>query len=131
MNHASFFIILLLLSCSKSQSILTGNWGDKANNSSLEVNNESAKFDFTCAAAEITGQLPDDESSFVKSGTYIIQHGIIFEGHDPASDIKQASFTFTVDGDTMTVVIKDSITGYLYGSFTYVKNTLVSVFKCP
>lgn len=130
MKQLLFIYTSLLIGCSTLQTEIVGTWGDKSNNSSMIVSKEMATIDFPCAFAEIPSALPNHLSAFTKTGTYTIQHGTVYEGHDSSQDIKEALFSFRFDGSDLNLTITDIASNISLGSYTYEYDVTLKVGKC-
>jgi hypothetical protein len=120
----------LFFACSAPQTEIIGSWGDKSGNSSMTVSEDMATLQFPCANAEIPSALPNHLSAFSKSGTYTVEHGTIYEGHDSSKDIKEALFSFRFDGNDLTLTITDIADNTSLGSYTYEYDVYVKIGKC-
>ena len=123
-------LMLLMISAAagiqKMRNISTGLWGGQ--HISMKVGAKSATIEYDCANGVIDGPLVvDDDGHFNLRGTHRMEHGGPTRA-DESSKGQPATYTGTINGNTMTLTLKfddaDAET------FTLEKGKEGELFKC-
>ncbi len=112
----------------KMQRVATGSWG--APHIRIEVGPRSATIEYDCANGTIEGPLTfDSKGRFTWRGTHHHEHpGPIRV--DEVSNNRQAIYTGTIKGETMTLTVKLAGTNEVVDTFTLKRGGPGRVFKC-
>ena len=132
LRNAGVIAVLMLLTISaaakiqKMRRISTGLWGGQ--HISMNVGAKSATIEYDCASGMIDGPLTvDADGHFNLRGTHRMEHGGPIRA-DESSKGQPATYTGTINGNTMTLTLKfddaDAET------FTLEKGKEGELFKC-
>lgn len=109
------------------RALATGLWGGQ--NISLGVTDGGAEINYPCAHGSITENIvPDREGKFVVRGVHVTERpGPVREGEDNG---KPATYSGSIEGDTMTLTVTLSGTQETVGTFTLTRGKAGRVRKC-
>jgi len=111
-----------------SGALATGVWG--GDHVTMTVASGSAQFDFDCAHGSVdTTIVVDGRGQFAATGVFVREHGgPIREGETP--DAHPATYTGTVETNTLTLTVRLIDTKETIGSFTLAAGSRGRVVKC-
>jgi hypothetical protein len=119
-------LIVIGVGNQKMQNLPTGVWGGPHIN--LEAGDKSATIEYDCANGVIDGPLVVDRSGkFSWRGTHRMERGGPIRADEKPKDYP-ATYTGSVDGDTMTLTLKVSCADD--ETFTLEKGKPGDLFKC-
>jgi len=107
--------------------IMTGSWG--GDHAVLDVTATSASIEFDCAHGTLQVPLTLNRGAFDVSGEYVQEHGGPIRS-DETVDRQPARYTGSVSGNTMTLLVRLTVTGQDRGTFTLTRGATGRVFKC-
>jgi hypothetical protein len=128
-----FLIVLLVTTGITTQSSIkaravTGTWG--GNHIRIEVGNGSGRVEFDCANGTITGPLSlKRNGEFSWRGYFTPEHGGPSRD-DEASHRKPATYSGSINGDTMTLTVRLAGARDKIDSYILKKGSEGRVFKC-
>ena len=107
---------------------MQGQWG--AQGVSMEVTGSGATLEFDCANGSISEAIVlDGSGKFAVKGFFATEHpGPIREGEDTSG--QPATYTGSVDGQTLTLTIALTGTGKTIGTFTLTSGKVGRIRKC-
>ncbi len=107
---------------------MKGHWGGQ--DISVEVTDSGATLDFACAHGSISEAIvPDAHGKFAVKGVFVTEHpGPIREDEDTSG--QPATYSGTVDGETLTLTITLAGTSKTIGTFTLTFGKMGRVRKC-
>jgi hypothetical protein len=132
-GHRLVFCALLtvLSACSTSTGpdavTMNGTWG--GDHALLEITTTSAPIEFDCAHGELPVPLTLTRGTFDVMGYYVQDHGGPIRT-DETVDRLPARYSGTVNGNTMTLLVRLTATGRDIGTFNLTRGSSGRVFKC-
>ena len=112
-----------------TQKALTpGVWGGQ--HISMEITESGATISYDCAHGSITERIvPDGNSKFVVKGLHVKEHPGPTREEDETEG-QRATYTGSIEGDTMTLSVSLSQPNETIGDYTLVRGRLGRVRKC-
>ncbi len=112
----------------KSRRILAGEWG--AQGVRMIVEGNSARLEFDCAHATITGPLKlDSRGRFKLAGTFVLERGGPVRS-DNSENNEPAEFSGWTDGRKLTLAVKLKGSKETLGTYSLVRGQSARLFKC-
>lgn len=107
---------------------IRGPWGGE--HIALLVNDTGSTIEYDCASGSIAGAIrPGDDGRFENAGTHIRGHGgPSREGEIP--DAHPARYTGRIEGNMMTLTVREADTGTEIGTFKLERGVSARVFRC-
>jgi hypothetical protein len=110
------------------ESVALGTWGGP--HISLEVANNGARINYDCAHGTIDQRLKTDRRGhFHASGLHYKEHGGPIR-KDESQSGEPATYTGTINGQTMTLTVKLTKTHETVGTYTLTQGKRGRVMKC-
>jgi hypothetical protein len=106
---------------------VNGTWGGE--HALLEIKDTSASIEFDCAHGTLQVPLTLNRGAFDVAGEYVQEHGGPIRS-DETVDRQPARYTGSVSGNTMTLLVRLTVTGQDRGTFTLTRGATGRVFKC-
>ena len=106
---------------------VNGTWGGE--HALLEIKDTSASIEFDCAHGTLQVPLTLNRGAFDVAGEYVQEHGGPIRS-DETVDRQPARYTGSVSGNTMTLLVRLTVTGQDRGTFTLTRGSTGRVFKC-
>jgi hypothetical protein len=108
--------------------LAVGTWGGQ--HIALEVTSTGATYDLDCAHGTIDGPIALDAAGhFTARGTYVQEHGGPTRAEE-TPDSRSVTYTGTVQGDQLSLVLTDVASGTELGKFTLGLGETGRVLKC-
>lgn len=107
---------------------VSGPWGGE--HILLVVSDTGSTIEYDCANGTIAGAiLPGDDGRFENSGTHIRGHGGPAR-QDEVPDAHPASYSGRIEGNMMTLTVRETDTGTAIGTYKLERGVAGRVFKC-
>jgi hypothetical protein len=112
----------------QTSALKTGTWG--GDHIRVDVSDSGATIDYDCAHGTIDQKIvPDAHGGFNVIGTHIREHGgPVRKGETGAGH--PAEYSGKVNGDKMTLTVRETDTNTTVGSYTLVYGDAARIMKC-
>jgi hypothetical protein len=124
-------LLILLPACGTmtgpDAAIANGTWGGE--HALLEITGTGASIEFDCAHGTLQVPLTLTRGAFDVPGDYVQEHGGPIRS-DETIDRQPARYTGSVNGNTMTLLVRLTATGEDRGTYALTRGSSGRVFKC-
>ena len=130
LHATTLFVVLYAGICNPvaSTSDVTGPWGGE--HIALLVKDTGSTIEYDCATGSIAGAIhPGNDGRFENTGIHIRGHGGPVR-QDEIPDAHPASYSGRVQGNTMTLTVRETDSGAEVGTFKLERGVAARVFKC-